>query len=556
MTDIQSDRFNRAERYGKLREWAERLKAFEGVPEMYRDIPSYPESLKAEYANIDPYSADADPKTAFLEKHIDYLDSVRQKIQRTDPGYLKLQELISREYENYPGGAFSVGLDPSRELSLFSELTPGNIRTFRQGLMGPAHEIFGHLRPYLLGIQPARDLVTVPGLRGAYKPNIASPTNEALAQSINSSLIRYMGRDPENLGSEQAERARTTRFPYHSTADVGTRRNPLLSNPTQVADIGAAADAFTNLPREAGDIYTFPAQHLQTYISNPSPEFTASNPKFASLVQNLRRSNYLSDLDFVDPLNVPEAARSSIARSLLEKYVNPSLRNLREGMRISTPGWEELTDSPLAITQGVNPIDESGNLLATKLTDLSEFDPDKQYSSTGLMIFGKDPITSAVQGAAEGIKSNPRGALGGAALTLLNDEVAKALARNDYKMAGVEAAKDVLGGAAVEAGLKNVAAPLLRQAAPGVAARVLPAAATAVRYGAPAAVGAGLFSQGRTGSALDVLTNKAAEVVPGLKPNPSTDVGRRTGKAISNEARYFLNSILQNRVPYLKGKLF
>jgi hypothetical protein len=555
VTDIQSDRFSRAERYGKLREWAERLKAFEGVPEMYRNIPSYPESLKTEFRNIDSYSADPDLKTQFLEKHLDYLDSVRQKVQRTDPGYLKLQELISKEYENYPGGAFSVGLDPSRELSLFSELTPNNLRTFRQGLMGPAHEIFGHLRPYLLGIQPARDPVTVPGLRGAYKPNIASPTNEALAQSINDSLIRYLGRDPQNIGPEQAERTRTTRFPYHSTADAGSRR-PILSNPTQVADIGAAADAFTNLRREANDIYTFPAPHLETYISNPTPEFTASNPKFASLVESLRRSNYLSDLDFSDPLNVPEAARSSIARNLLEKYVNPSLRNLREGMRISTPGWEELTDSPLAITQGVNPIDESGNLLANKLTDLAEFDPDKQYSSAGLMIFGKDPVTSAAKGAVNALKRNPLGSAGGAALTLLNDEIAKAVAKNDYKEAGVEAAKDILGGAAVEAGLKNIASPLFRQAAPAAAARVLPVAANVVRYGVPAAVGAGLFSQGRTGSALDVLTNKASEVVPGLKPTPSTDVGRRAGKTISNEARYFLNSVLQNRVPYLGGRLF
>lgn len=271
MTNINSERFNRAETYGKLREWAERLKNFEGVPEMYRNIPSYPESLKQEYAKASPYEADPAAKEAFLERHLDYLDSVRQKIQRTDPGYLKLQELIAKEYSNYPGGAFSVGLDPSRELSLFSELTPGNIRTFRRGLMGPAHEIFGHLRPHLLGIQPARDPVTVPGLRGAYTPNVASPTNEALAQSINDSLIRYIGRDPANIGPEQAERMRTTRFPYHSTAEVGGGRRGFGVNPSQVADIGAAADAFTNLRREPNDIYTFSAPNLQTYIANPAP---------------------------------------------------------------------------------------------------------------------------------------------------------------------------------------------------------------------------------------------------------------------------------------------
>jgi hypothetical protein len=559
VTNINSERFNRAETYGKLREWAERLKKFEGVPELYRDIPSYPDSLKQEYVKASPLEADPAAKEAFLERHLDYLDAVRQQIQRKDPGYLKLQELISKEYSNYPGGAFSVGLDPSRELSLFSELTPGNIRTFRQGLMGPAHEIFGHLRPYLLGIQPARDPVIVQGLRGSYTPNIASPTNEALAQAVNDSLIRYLGRDPRNIGSEQAEKLRTTRFPYHSTAEVGAggrRGSSLNVNPSQVADIGAAAEAFTNLQREPNDIYTFPATHLQTYIGNPSPEFTAQNPYFSPLVESLRRSNYLSNMDFKDPLNIPEAARSSISRSLLDKYVNPSLSNLREGMRISTPGWEKFTDSPLAVTQGVNPIDESGNLLANKLTDLSEFNPNKQYSSAGLMIFGADPVSSAAYSALQNIQKNPYGTAGGAALTLLNDEVAKALAKDDYKGAGIAAAKDVLGGAAVEAGLKNVATPALQRAAPGVAARVIPAVTTAARYGIPAAVGAGLFSQGRTGSALDILANKASTVVPGLKPQPETDVGRRAGRTISNEARYVINSLLQNRVPYLKGRLF
>lgn len=74
--------------------------------------------------------------------------------------------------------------------------------------------------------------------------------------------------------------------------------------------------------------------------------------------------------------------------------------------------------------------------------------------------------------------------------------------------------------------------------------------------GIPAAVGTGLFMQGKPGSALDTLTNKAATVVPGLRANPKTDVGRRAGRTISNEARYVLNSVLQNKVPYLKGRLF
>ena len=167
-----------------------------------------------------------------------------------------------------------------------------------------------------------------------------------------------------------------------------------------------------------------------------------------------------------------------------------------------------------------------------------------------------DPSAAVLDQAIRGVKNNPYGAAGGAALTLLNDEVAKAIEKDDYKGAATAAAKDVLLGAAAETGLKNVAAPLLQRAAPGVAARVISAVAGAAKYGIPAAVGAGLFSQGDTGSALYTLVNKAAPVVPGLKPDPKTDIGRRTGDAILNEGRYLLRSILQNKVPYLKGKLF
>jgi hypothetical protein len=161
--------------------------------------------------------------------------------------------------------------------------------------------------------------------------------------------------------------------------------------------------------------------------------------------------------------------------------------------------------------------------------------------------YSLDPVSAGVQA----IRQNMRGATGGAALTLLNDEVAKALDKNDYRGAATAAAKDVATGAVLEAGAK-VAAPVLRRVAPAAASRVIPAVAGAARVGIPAAVGAGLFNQGRTGSALDVLTNKASTVVPGLRANPKTDLGRRAG----NEARYMLNSILQNRVPYLKGRLF
>lgn len=136
---------------------------------------------------------------------------------------------------------------------------------------------------------------------------------------------------------------------------------------------------------------------------------------------------------------------------------------------------------------------------------------------------------------AEGVRRNPMGAAGGAAMALLNKEVAQSLAKNDYKGAATAAAKDVALGMAAQTAIKEVAAPLVKKAAPAAAMRIAPYVAKAARVGIPATVGAGLFMQGKTGSALDILTKKAATVVPGLKPNPQTDIGRRLGKTIVNE---------------------
>lgn len=281
--------------------------------------------------------------------------------------------------------------------------------------MAPSHEIYGHLRPYLLGIQASRDPVTVPGLRGAYKPSVISPTNEVVAHSLNDSLIRYLGRSPESLDSDYFERMRTVRFPYNSLA---VKRSGSVENNSPVMDIGAAANSFTNLSRSPGDIYTLPGDQLSTYVNSPSPEFTQQNPHFASIVNNVRRSNYLNTLDFTDPLNIPEAARSSISRNLFNKYISPSLTNFREGLRISTPGWEKYTDSPFATSKHVNSLDETGNLAASKLGDLADFNPDKGYNSTDLMIFSSDPVSAATKGLQElgrGIRRTPSALLPGAA---------------------------------------------------------------------------------------------------------------------------------------------
>jgi hypothetical protein len=133
------------------------------------------------------------------------------------------------------------------------------------------------------------------------------------------------------------------------------------------------------------------------------------------------------------------------------------------------------------------------------------------------------------------------GAVVGAASSLLNPEVAKAVEKDRYGDAASAVARDVATGAITEAGIR-AAAPIARQFVPGL----VRAAAPVARFAGPVGVGAALFSQGQTGSLTDVLTRKAANVVPGLKADPKTDLGRRAG----NEFLYMLNQFRQGKTPY------
>jgi hypothetical protein len=55
-----------------------------------------------------------------------------------------------------------------------------------------------------------------------------------------------------------------------------------------------------------------------------------------------------------------------------------------------------------------------------------------------------------------------------------------------------------------------------------------------------------IFNQGQSSSATSAAVNRAAQTMPGLKPNPQTDIGRRLG----NELLYAGGQIMQGRRPY------
>lgn len=165
-------------------------------------------------------------------------------------------------------------------------------------------------------------------------------------------------------------------------------------------------------------------------------------------------------------------------------------------------------------------------------------------------LYALDPITAGIQGAGEMLRSAPRGIAGGAALSALSPEVAQSVAQGQYGKAATQTAQSVVGGAATDLAIQAAGQGLQRMA-PQLAGRVSPAFSGVANVAVPAAVGAGLFMQGKQGSPLNTIVDKAADVVPGLRPNLKTDVGRMAGHAISNEAQYVWNQIMKGKLPWM-----
>jgi len=166
------------------------------------------------------------------------------------------------------------------------------------------------------------------------------------------------------------------------------------------------------------------------------------------------------------------------------------------------------------------------------------------------LLFSQDPVTAGLQGAGEMLRAAPKGLAGGAALSALSPDVAQSVAQGKYGQAATQTAQSLAGGVATDLGVQ-AAGQGLQRVAPQLAARFNPAVGAVADVAVPAAVGAGLFMQGRQGSPLNTIVNKAADVVPGLRPNPQTDVGRMAGRVIGNEAKYAWNQLMRGRLPWM-----
>lgn len=223
---------------------------------------------------------------------------------------------------------------------------------------------------------------------------------------------------------------------------------------------------------------------------------------------------------------------------LKPNMANASHMEILRWIRRNRQTWGELGDktfkdvvqlrSPEQIP--LSPVSEKGRVPFStnplgQMTEKITMGTQKGYLAT-------DPITPAIVEGIKTVKRNPAGALAGVGLDVLTDQpTQEAILKGDVKTAGTRLGASAVVGSAVGSALK---------AAPAVARVVSPAAAVTT--------GAALFTQGQTGSFTDKAVNKAATVVPGLKADPKTDIG----KAAWNELKYMFGTIRYGGIPYMR----
>ena len=242
---------------------------------------------------------------------------------------------------------------------------------------------------------------------------------------------------------------------------------------------------------------------------------------------------------------------TNIAALYREKYLDPATQRYQNLTRAQAPGTDDIADQYGGASRRLNEelvgyadlID--GERRAAKLPQMFP-----QSFIERNLLFSKDPVTAGIQGAGEMLRSAPRGIAGGAALSALSPDVAKSVEQGQYGKAATRVAQDMAAGAATDLGIQ-AAGQGLQRVAPQLASKVIPAFSGAANVAVPAAVGAGLFMQGQQGSPLNRIVNAASNTPFGLKVNPKTDVGRRMGQAIGNEARYALGQFMKGRFPWM-----
>jgi hypothetical protein len=272
---------------------------------------------------------------------------------------------------------------------------------------------------------------------------------------------------------------------------------------------------------------------LQESLQEQAIKGGLSPEEAASSTQDFMRKNFPKRGD-----TVSESVSTEIADQLNKKYLPNARYNFGSTGKLFYPTGgvvDPYTD---------NRVSFQNILLGSRNPEVST--AALSLTNPGVGYMSMDPVTASVGAIKNVVKQNPVGTSLGVATSLLDPDLPKAVEEDDYLKAGEVVARDVLGGAATEQALK-VAGKYIPQLAP-----VVPILGKV----APVVTGASLFSQGKEGSLTDVITTKAAEnqipFLPSNAPNPETDLGARSARAIANEGKYIFNSLLKGKLPYMR----
>ena len=386
---------------------------------------------------------------------------------------------------------FGTDVTPVNELlDRFDAASPGASVILRNngGAESFRHEIYSHLHPWEANLSP--DYRGFQGNTLSYEKSPITPLNEGVAV--------------------WTDRGMASPSPYKKML------------PDDPSNIGNYFKDFVSRVAENDDAYTSSADKADIWMRQYGAEKDVSE-KLA---------------------NIGELYR--------EKYIQPATQRFKNLSLAQVPTDSDMADQYNAAARNFqeNLINaaEKANTQLKNYANLPEMFT-KPFIERNLL-FSQDPVTTGIQGAGEMLRSAPRGIAGGAALSALSPDVAKSVEQGQYGKAATRVAQDIAAGAATDLGIQ-AAGQGLQRVAPQLASKVIPAFSGAASVAVPAAVGAGLFMQGKQGSPLNTVVNKAADVVPGLRPNPKTDVGRMAGRALSNEAQYAWNQIMKGKLPWM-----
>ena len=386
---------------------------------------------------------------------------------------------------------FGADVTPVNELlDRFDAASPGASAILRNngGAESFRHEIYSHLHPWEANLSP--DYRGFQGNTLSYEKSPITPLNEGVAV--------------------WTDRGMASPSPYKKML------------PDDPSNIGNYFKDFVSRVAEGDDAYTSSADKADAWIRQ-----------------------YGEGKDVSEKLaNIGELYR--------EKYTQPATERFKNLSLAQAP-----TDSDMAGQYG-----GATRNFQEKLINVAEKADTqlKNYANLPEMftrpfiernlLFSQDPVTAGIQGAGEMLRSAPRGIAGGAALSALSPDVAQSVEQGQYGKAATQAAQSVAGGALADLGIQ-AAGQGLQRVAPQLASKVIPAFSGTANVAVPAAVGAGLFMQGKQGSPLNTIVNAASNTPFGLKVNPKTDVGRMAGRAIGNEAQYAWNQIRQGKMPWM-----